>query len=97
MHSNYTKVKSDAAGTNLRYMQTPQKERRIRALKQALRNKQRRLQRIEAKLHVLTKQSGVQIDADLQNDFKSIIDSNQDDIGRLPVDDFKRVFWQQQV
>lgn len=97
MHSNYMKERSVNPAVNLRYMQTPQKVMRIRALKNALRNKQRRLQRVKAKLQVITRQSGIQIDNDLQKDLRGIIDGSQDDIERLASDDFKRVFWQQQV
>lgn len=98
MHSNYQKERSTkAVGTNLRYMKSPQKEMRIRALKNALRNKRRQLQRMKVKLQEITNQKGVQIDSDLQNDFGSIINGNLENISKLPADDFKRIFWQQQV
>lgn len=98
MYSNYCKAKSDSAiGANLRYMQTPQKDRRIRALKNALRNKQRKIQRLKAKLQAITRENGVQVDSGLWNGLRSIVECNQDSINRLATDDFKRVFWQQQV
>ena len=98
MYSNHCKEKTaNVSGANLRYMQASQKERRIRALKNALRNKQRRLERIKVKLQAITKQSSVQIDDDLLNGLRGVVDGNQDNINKLAADDFKRVFWQQQV
>ena len=98
VYSNFNKEKSTAAtGTNLRYMQSPDKDRRIKALKTALRNKQKRLVRIQGKLKKITEQSGIMIDGKLQNDFKEVIEDHQSNINKLPTDDFKRIFWQQQV
>lgn len=98
VYSNFTKEKSTAAtGTNLRYMQSREKDRRIKALKSALRNKQKRLMRIQGKLKKITEQSGIMIDGKLQNDFKEVIDGHQSSINKLPTDDFKRIFWEQQV
>ena len=51
-------------------------------------------ERIKVKLQATTKQSSVQIDGDLLNGLRGVVDGNQDNINKLAADDFERVFWQ---
>lgn len=97
IYSNFSKQKSWHASANTRYLQTPQKAKKLSSLKRALLNRKRQLQRLNIKLQAITKQHGVHVDEQLQNDLQGIINANNDDIMKLPVHDFRRIFWEQQV
>lgn len=96
MYRSYSLSNKVNKHTNLRYLRSPQKVQRIKALWSALRNKQRQLQRLR-KLELLTYKEGLDVPEDLQQDIGEVITQHQPVIAKLPNDDFKRVFWEQQV
>lgn len=83
--------------TNIRYMNSCQKRARLLIAKAALRNKQRQLGRLKTKLKELTKKQGVEISDGLSGDFSDVIRDYDGEIKKLPANNFKRVFWEQQV
>ena len=97
MYANFSKKKTPSKAGNLCYMDSPQKIRHLKLVRQALRNKQRQLQQLQQKLRSLTAEHGVVADASLQNDLENVLHHAQQDIEKLPRDNFKRIFWEQQV
>ena len=83
--------------TNFRYMKTPQKERRLKALQQSLHNKKRQLQRLKTKLKKLMEKEGVEISDELESDLQVVIHHHQPQIEQLSSNDFRKTFWKQQV
>ena len=99
MHSSYTRKKNSVltSTTNLRYMRSPQKRARMLRMKEVLHNKERQIQRWKKRFKNLTEKHGVEVTKELEDDFKSIIKSHDGEMKKLPVQNFKRVFWDQQV
>ena len=97
IYSNYSKKKEPSTSSNFRYLSSPQKKRRLQLVKQSLRNKTRQLQRLKKKLERLTAKHGVIADDSLQSDLVSVLMKSREEIEKLPMNDFKKVFWEQQV
>ena len=98
MHSRFRKRATEVhPKTNIRYMNSHQKRARLLMAKAALRNKQRQLSRMKAKLKELTKKEGVEITDDLSQDLSGVMSDYGKEIKRLPANDFKRILWEQQV
>ena len=99
MYSSYIKKKGKLTHrkTNVRYLSPRQKRARLVTMKAALRNKQRQLDRVRKKLTELTEKHGVEVTDNLSGDFSGIIKDYDEEIKQLPIKDFKRVFWEQQV
>ena len=83
--------------TNFRYMKSPQKKRRLKLLQQSLHNKKRQLQRLKSKLKKLMAKEGVEISEELQSDLQVVICHHQPQIEQLSSNDFRKIFWKQQV
>ena len=80
--------------TNVRYLRTPQRSAYIKSLQTAIRTKQRHLQRIKVKLnHLMASNSCIRVDNDLTSDISKVIENTE----VLLDDEFKRIFWEQQV
>lgn len=97
IYTNYMKKKEVSKFHNFRYLSSPQKKRRLKLVRQALRNKQRQLQRMKKRLDTLTAEHGVVADDDLQDDLTTVLVKSREEISKLPMNDFKRIFWEQQV
>ena len=98
MHSRFRKRATEVhPKTNIRYMNSHQKRARLLMAKAALRNKQRQLSRMKAKLKELTKKEGVEITDDMSQDLSGVMSDYGKEIKRLPANDFKRILWEQQV
>lgn len=46
---------------------------------------------------MLTSESGVQVESEMQEEISKVIDRHGTDMTSLPVTDFRRIFWDQQV
>lgn len=79
--------------TNARFLRTPA---HIRLLRAAIRNKNRQLKRLKCKLQQIVKDDGIVVDDELSNDLQRVVDENFVDAESIR-DEFKRLFWQQQV
>ena len=79
---------------NVRYLRTPQRSAYIKSLQTAIRTKHRQLQRIKVKLnHLMASDACITVDDDLTSDISKVIECTQ----VLQGDEFKRIFWEQQV
>ena len=79
---------------NVRYLRTPQRSAYIKSLQTAIRTKQRHLQRIKIKLnHLMASNSCIRVDNDLTSDISKVIENTE----VLLDDEFKHIFWEQQV
>ena len=83
--------------TNLRYLLPSEKAKRIRSLRNAVRNQQRHVARLQEKLQSFTETSGVPVDEALGVSIRNVIEKEHPDMTKLPVNDFRRIFWEQQV
>lgn len=81
---------------NTRFLRTPQRSAHIRSLRTAIRNKNRQLKRLRCKLEKIVEDDSVAIDNDLSQDLQAVIANHSNDAETVQ-DDFKRIFWQQQV
>lgn len=80
--------------TNPRFLRTPQRRAHLAILQRAIRNKNMQLKRLRTKLSSLLEcNSTVSIDEKLSNDIQTVIDNHKE----IEKDDFKRIFWEQQV
>ena len=55
------------------------------------------LNSLKKKLEEVTAKHGVKVTDTMRSDFGKLIDNYNPEIKKLPQDDFKRVFWEQQV
>ena len=79
---------------NVRYLRTPQRSAYIKSLQTAIRTKHRQLQRMKVKLnHLMESNSCIKVDDDLTSDIAKVIENTR----VLQGDEFKRIFWEQQV
>lgn len=53
--------------------------------------------RLKTKIDDLVKNSGVDIDEEIQRELEEAVNTNQTTIDALPRTDFRRIFWNQQV
>ena len=79
--------------TNTRFLRTPQKTARIISLQKAIRVKNRQLKQLRMRLSNILDDNGVVVADDLRCDLEKVVDSHQ----VLEKDEFKRIFWEQQV
>ena len=79
--------------TNTRFLRTPQKSARIISLQKAVRFKNRKLKQLRMRLNNILDNNGVVVADDLSCDIVKVVDSHQ----VLEEDEFKRIFWEQQV
>ena len=86
-------VRTPSLYTNIRWLKTPQKNARLMSLRRAIKMKNRQLKQLRMKLNVILENDGVQVDEHLQKDLEKIADVHS----LVEEDDFKRIFWEQQV
>lgn len=81
---------------NQRFMRTPQRRAHLAILRKAIQNKNRQLKRLRAKVASLLErnsESTISLDEKLSKDIQMVIDNHKE----IEKDDFKRIFWEQQV
>ena len=98
MYSSSCKSNLAASKTNLRFLQTPQHKSCIVSLRKKIKNIMAKNRRLNRLLNDITSTSGITTDSLLEQDLASIIlCANKDQMDQLPQDDFRRIFWEQQV
>ena len=97
MYSSSCKSNLAANKTNLRFLQTPQHKSRIVSLRKRIKNIKAKNRRLSRLLNEITSTSGITTDALLEQDLVSTIGANKEQMEQLPQDDFRRIFWEQQV
>lgn len=83
--------------TTFRFLKTPERVSALRKARQTLRNRDLRLARMRKVLDKLTSEIGVCVDEDVQDEIMAVVDKHSPTIESLPLSDFQRVFWNQQV
>jgi hypothetical protein len=97
MHSSYSRQKLSNNKTNHRYLTTPQRTTRILDLKKKVKNVMNRNRRLTKLLEDMTSSSGITTDSVLQEDVTRVLTANMNEINQLPQNDFRTIFWKQQV
>ena len=89
------KPRSPHPNKNIRFFTTPQRRAHLQSLRKAIRNKNRQLKRLRAKLEMLVKTDSVEVDEGLDQDLQMMVEdcSNAESVR----DEFKHIFWEQQV
>ena len=80
-----------------RFLKTPERNAALHRARELLRNRDRKIARMEVKLEQLTRERGIEVDSDVQKEMEEAIQQNGKHIESLPLSDFQRVFWNQQV
>ena len=78
-------------------MKTPERMSALRKARQTLRNRDLRLARMKKKLDAFTSEVGVELEDQTQKEIEVVVSSHASQIEALPMSDFQRVFWDQQV
>ena len=78
--------------TNSWFLRTPQKNARLISLRKAIKLKTKQLQRLRIKLSAILESDGISVDENLRTDLEKVMD-----IHSVVQDEFKRIFWEQQV
>ena len=79
---------------NLRFLRTPQRRAHLAILQKAIRNKTRQLKRLRLRLKVLLEnKASICVDKELTSDIERVIENHR----VMEKDEFKRIFWEQQV
>ena len=94
---SHQKHNLDSAKANDCFLHTPQRRKCMITLRRKIRNLAAKNCRFRSKLDKITATSGVITDSQLESDMLSAIDQHQDYINELPRNDFRKVFWEQQV
>lgn len=66
--------------TNFRFLNTPQRAKRMRKLKSSVRNTQARVSRLQRKLTESVAMRGTMVDGEMSHDLASIMEANQDHV-----------------
>lgn len=82
---------------SLRFMKTPERISALRKARRTLRNRDRRLARMKMKLDAFTSKVGVQLEDETEKEIEAIVDNHTSEMETLPLSDFQRIFWDQQV
>ena len=79
---------------NLRFLRTPQRKAHLTILQKAIRNKNRQLKRLRVRLKTLLEnKASICVDKELCSDIQRVIENHR----VIEKDEFKRIFWEQQV
>ena len=92
--SNGSGTLRSSTRVNTRFMKSLQRQAHLAALRRAIQNKNKQLQRLKNKIEKLINgESCVTVDEELSNDLQMIIDQHK----VIEKDAFKKIFWEQQV
>ena len=95
MASRHKKLTSPSINTNVRYLRTPQRSAYIKSLQRAIQTKNQQILRLKTRIKNLINSSAcVELDDQLNADIMKIVEDHQQ---LTEKDDFKRIFWEQQV
>lgn len=91
--------------TNFRYLNTPEKRRRMSRLKAAIsskaaevKRKEREIEHLKDRLREATEQHGIFLEKELENDLQKIMEEKTDEISqKYSPDSFHHIFWNQQL
>ena len=78
-------------------MKSPDRIAALRNARKVIKNRDRKISKMKLHLDRLTSNKGVELGSDMQEEILSIIQEHHPKIETLPMSDFRRVFWNQQV
>ena len=78
-------------------MKTPEKLAALRRARQTIKARNKQIARMKAQLMERITEDGIEVSDDVENDMQEAIKSYNDEIVALPQNDFRRLFWEQQV
>ena len=91
-------LSSDSSHANYRYLNTPEKLLRIKNLKSRADTAEQEAQKVLARLEKIVQTHGETVDRALHDEFKTIMEENNDGIcDAFPAGSFRRLFWEQQL
>ena len=94
VHKNQTVSKF----TNDRFLDSHQKEGKIKLLKERASVAEKEVKRLQQAIHHLTSSSGICVESSLHQDLLSIMtEKNGEMISQFPEGSFRRLFWDQQL
>ena len=92
--SNIPSTPTCCIQVNTRFMKSPQRKAHLAALRRAIQNKNKQVQRLKNRVEkLLNGKSCVTLDKELSNDLQMIIDKHK----VIEKDEFRHIFWEQQV
>lgn len=97
MLASFKKSTCNKVETNNRFLNTPQQKRKRESVRKQLKSLAIQNKRMRDKVNAAREDIGVTVDPELEEDFSPVIAKTQSYIDRMPLNDFQRVFWEQQV
>lgn len=89
---------SISSHTNFRYLKTPERQQRIRRLRNEIVNRRKEVERLKSCVNVATEQHGIYIEDALETDIKLIMEEKGNEIRKTyNADSFQCIFWNQQL
>ncbi|KAL5457434.1 hypothetical protein EMCRGX_G034693 [Ephydatia muelleri] len=89
---------SISSHTNFRYLKTPERQQRIRRLRNEIVNKRKEVERLKSYVNVATEQHEIYIEEALEKDIKQIMEEKSNEIRKTyQADSFQCIFWNQQL
>ena len=83
---------------NIRYLQTPEMETRIKLLHDTTRTLSKKIGRLEAKIDAAAEKAGVVVDEGMHRDITAIMKSESAKVAsKYPANSFQHQFWEQQL
>lgn len=80
-----------------RYMKSPDRISALRNARRVIKNRDRKLERMKRRLDALTTTGGIELGSEVEEEMAAIIQKHHPEIESLPMSDFRRIFWSQQV
>lgn len=95
MASRHKKLTPPSIHTNVRYLRTPQRSAYIKFLQKAIHTKNQQILRLKSRIkNIINSNACVELDDQLNTDIMKIVEDHKQ---LTEKDDFKRIFWEQQV
>ena len=98
-HSHHSRKSSDSLKfTNNKYLNTPQKAKKLMSLQSRASVAEKEIKRLKLKIEKLSTLNSVIVDEPLHQDLSTIMgEQNQSIESKFPEGTFRRLFWQQQL
>ena len=98
LHRSSDMISDASSHANIRYMNTPEKKKKISNLKKRVQSAEKELSKLQAKVKQLTQKQGESVSDALHDDLRSIMEENSDQIAKAyPEGSFRRLFWEEQL
>ena len=82
---------------NNRYLNTPQKKKKLKDLQMRAYSAEREIKKLREKIEKLTESCGVEVENSFSTELHTIMEDNNSEIAKLyPEGTFRRLFWDQQ-